>query len=39
MEETIKLANKMYYSEVIGHGVGKILGVNKSNDELDKKCV
>lgn len=30
-EETRKLAIKMYYGEVSGRGVGKILGINKSN--------
>jgi transposase-like protein len=30
-EETRKLAMKMYYSGVSGRGVGKVLGMNKSN--------
>jgi transposase-like protein len=30
-EETRKQAIKMYYSGVSGRGVGKILGMNKSN--------
>ena len=30
-EETRKLAIKMYYGGVSGRGVGKILGMNKSN--------
>ena len=30
-EETRKLAIKMYYSGVSGRGVGKVLGMNKSN--------
>jgi transposase-like protein len=30
-EETRSLAIKMYYSGVSGRGVGKVLGMNKSN--------
>lgn len=30
-EETKRLAIKMYYSGVSGRGVGKVLGMNKSN--------
>lgn len=30
-DETKKLAMKMYYSEVSGRGVSKILGMNKAN--------
>ena len=37
-EETRELAIKMYYGGISGRGVGKILGVNKSNVmKLDKK--
>lgn len=30
-EETRELAIKMYYGGISGRGVGKILGINKSN--------